>query len=116
MESKICPGLYFAGEILDVDGFTGGFNLQAAWATGHLAGEGVCRSCQQVFMSVYETEPNDQHSNEAWNVYYYYLPESLQQDLLINATLCGAPDNATCNCAMHQLISELDFSQLQRLP
>lgn len=38
MESKICPGLYFAGEILNIDGFTGGFNLQAAWATGHLAG------------------------------------------------------------------------------
>lgn len=38
MESKICPGLYFAGEILNVDGYTGGFNLQAAWATGHLAG------------------------------------------------------------------------------
>lgn len=41
MESKICPGLYFAGEILDVDGFTGGFNLQAAWATGKLAGESI---------------------------------------------------------------------------
>ncbi len=39
MESRLCPGLYFAGEILDVDGFTGGFNLQASWATGHLAGE-----------------------------------------------------------------------------
>lgn len=38
MESKVCPGLFFAGEILDVDGFTGGFNLQASWATGHLAG------------------------------------------------------------------------------
>lgn len=38
MESKICPGLYFAGEIMNVDGFTGGFNLQASWATGHLAG------------------------------------------------------------------------------
>lgn len=38
MQSKICPGLYFAGEILDIDGFTGGFNLQASWATGHLAG------------------------------------------------------------------------------
>lgn len=38
MQSKIVPGLYFAGEILDVDGFTGGFNLQAAWATGYLAG------------------------------------------------------------------------------
>lgn len=39
LESKICPGLYFAGEILDIDGFTGGYNLQAAWATGHRAGE-----------------------------------------------------------------------------
>jgi predicted Rossmann fold flavoprotein len=38
MESRICPGLSFAGEILDIDGFTGGFNLQASWATGHLAG------------------------------------------------------------------------------
>ncbi len=38
MESKICPGLFFAGELLDVDGFTGGFNLQASWATGRLAG------------------------------------------------------------------------------
>lgn len=38
MESRICPGLYFAGEILDVDGFTGGYNLQCAWATGRLAG------------------------------------------------------------------------------
>ncbi len=41
MESKKCPGLYFAGEVLDVDGFTGGFNLQIAWATGHAAGSAV---------------------------------------------------------------------------
>lgn len=39
MQSKITPGLYFAGELLDIDGFTGGFNLQASWATGALAGE-----------------------------------------------------------------------------
>lgn len=39
MESKISPGLFFAGEILNIDGFTGGFNLQASWATGRLAGE-----------------------------------------------------------------------------
>jgi len=38
MESKLCPGLYFAGEIIDCDGYTGGFNLQIAWATGALAG------------------------------------------------------------------------------
>ncbi|MCC7432899.1 NAD(P)/FAD-dependent oxidoreductase [Candidatus Peregrinibacteria bacterium] len=39
MESRLHPGLFFAGEIIDVDGFTGGFNLQASWATGALAGE-----------------------------------------------------------------------------
>lgn len=38
MESKICPGLYFAGEILDIDGVTGGFNFQSAWSTGAAAG------------------------------------------------------------------------------
>lgn len=39
MESKICPGLYFAGEMIDFDGFTGGYNLQAAFSTGFLAGK-----------------------------------------------------------------------------
>ena len=39
MESKLMQGLYFAGELLDVDAYTGGFNLQIAWATGHAAGE-----------------------------------------------------------------------------
>jgi predicted Rossmann fold flavoprotein len=38
MESKICPGLFFAGEVLDVDGPCGGYNLQACWSTGALAG------------------------------------------------------------------------------
>lgn len=38
MQSKLVPGLYFAGEVLDVDGYTGGFNLQIAWATGRCAG------------------------------------------------------------------------------
>ncbi len=38
MESKLVKGLYFAGEVLDVDGVTGGFNLQVAWSTGALAG------------------------------------------------------------------------------
>lgn len=38
MESKLIKGLYFAGEIIDVDGYTGGFNLQCAWSTGYLAG------------------------------------------------------------------------------
>ena len=39
MASKRVPGLFFAGEILDVDAYTGGFNLQMAWSTGHAAGE-----------------------------------------------------------------------------
>ncbi len=38
MESRLCPGLHFAGEILDIDGITGGFNFQSAWTTGYLAG------------------------------------------------------------------------------
>jgi len=38
MESKIIPGIYFAGEILDIRGVTGGFNLQSAWSTGYVAG------------------------------------------------------------------------------
>lgn len=38
MESKLVKGLYFAGEVLDVDALTGGFNLQIAWSTGYLAG------------------------------------------------------------------------------
>ncbi len=42
MQSKISPGLFFAGEILDIDGFTGGFNLQASWAAGRVAGESAC--------------------------------------------------------------------------
>lgn len=41
MESRVCPGLHFAGEILDVDGITGGFNFQAAWTTGYLAGRAM---------------------------------------------------------------------------
>jgi predicted Rossmann fold flavoprotein len=38
MESRKCPGLHFAGEVLDIDGVTGGFNFQNAWTTGYLAG------------------------------------------------------------------------------
>ena len=41
MESRCCRGLYFAGEILDIDGVTGGFNFQSAWTTGWLAGQAL---------------------------------------------------------------------------
>ena len=39
MQSKVCDNLYFAGELLDIDGITGGFNFQAAWTTGFIAGK-----------------------------------------------------------------------------
>jgi len=42
MGSKLVPGLYFAGEVLDLDAYTGGFNLQIAWSTGYVAGNAVC--------------------------------------------------------------------------
>ena len=41
MESKLVKGLYFAGEVLDLDGYTGGFNLQIAWSTGYVAGNSI---------------------------------------------------------------------------
>lgn len=41
MESKVVPGLYFAGEVLDLDAVTGGFNLQIAWSTGYAAGSHI---------------------------------------------------------------------------
>lgn len=45
MQSKKVSGLYFAGEVIDVDGYTGGFNLQAAWSTGYLAGISAAKNC-----------------------------------------------------------------------
>jgi hypothetical protein len=47
MSSKLCKGLYLTGEMLDVDAYTGGFNLQIAWATGRAAGLGAARYCQE---------------------------------------------------------------------
>lgn len=41
MQSRVCPGLFFAGELLDIDGITGGFNFQAAWTTGWIAGKAI---------------------------------------------------------------------------
>jgi hypothetical protein len=43
MESKLAPGLFFAGEVMDIDGDTGGYNLQAAFSTGKLAGDTIYR-------------------------------------------------------------------------
>lgn len=47
MESKLVKGLYFAGELIDVDAYTGGFNLQIAWATGHAAGIAAAESTKK---------------------------------------------------------------------
>ena len=43
MESLICPGLFFSGEILNVDGITGGFNFQHCWTSGWIAGQAVSK-------------------------------------------------------------------------
>lgn len=48
MESKLVPGLYLCGEMLDVDAVTGGFNLQIAWSTGYLAGSSVSSNQREV--------------------------------------------------------------------
>ena len=45
MQSLLCPGLFFAGELLDVDGKCGGYNLQWAWSSGHLAGTSAAQYC-----------------------------------------------------------------------
>ena len=47
MESKTVKGLYFAGEVIDTDAYTGGFNLQIAWATGRAAGQAAAKNEDQ---------------------------------------------------------------------
>ena len=44
MQSKLCEGLFFAGEVIDVDGPCGGYNLQIAWSTGTLAGKNASKA------------------------------------------------------------------------
>ena len=44
LESKSCPGLFFAGEVLDIDAITGGFNLQAAWSTGYVCAQSIAKN------------------------------------------------------------------------
>ncbi len=48
LESKISPGLFFAGEVLNVDGVTGGFNLQAAWCTGRTVGKSLIERLESI--------------------------------------------------------------------
>jgi len=49
MESKLIPGLYFIGEVLDIDGDTGGYNLQAAFSTAYLASQSINLKNGQVY-------------------------------------------------------------------
>jgi len=51
MESKLHAGLYFAGEVMDIDGITGGFNFQNAWTTGHHAGTSIATNLQTSYES-----------------------------------------------------------------
>ncbi len=55
MQSKKYPGLYFAGEVLDIDGITGGFNFQAAWTTGFIAGKNAAQNYQLTLHTHTET-------------------------------------------------------------
>jgi predicted flavoprotein YhiN len=41
LESKLVPGVYFCGEVMDIDGFCGGFNLQNCWSTGYIATQSI---------------------------------------------------------------------------
>ena len=59
MASKRVDGLYFAGEVLDVDAYTGGFNLQIAWATGYLAGLSAIYRTIGVYMYRHDIQPTD---------------------------------------------------------
>ena len=52
MESRLLPGLYFAGEVLDVDGLTGGFNFQNAWTTGWIAGSAMAQKIKAPSASI----------------------------------------------------------------
>jgi predicted Rossmann fold flavoprotein len=47
MQSRVCPGLYLAGEVLDIDGLTGGFNFQSAWTTAWIAGQAIAKAWAQ---------------------------------------------------------------------
>ena len=55
MESRILPNLYFAGEVLDIDGDTGGYNLQAAFSTGFLAAQNIIKNLKEIqeFIVIY---------------------------------------------------------------
>ncbi|MBQ9927669.1 MAG: aminoacetone oxidase family FAD-binding enzyme [Lachnospiraceae bacterium] len=60
MESAICPGLYFAGELIDVDGKCGGYNLQWAWTSGYIAGRNAAGNSTKEL--IYQAEEEEQNA------------------------------------------------------
>lgn len=59
MESRTVPGLFFAGEVVDIDGVTGGYNFQSAWTTGWVAGNAIGAKATQEAISSRETNEED---------------------------------------------------------
>lgn len=59
MESRVCPGLYLAGELLDMDGITGGFNFQACWTTGWIAGRAMASGTRRPHHAPDEVAPGE---------------------------------------------------------
>ena len=57
MQSKVTPGLFMCGEVLDVDGVTGGFNFMGCWSSGHVAGEGAAEFCLDDQMKMSSGKP-----------------------------------------------------------
>lgn len=105
--ARHCPYCYAPDAVSQLARFSLPARQQFTDRSAHLQ---QCQQCQQLFMSIFEEQTND-----AWNAYHYYLPQPLQHDLLISATLCGTPTLPTCHCPIHTLITEIDFSQLQTL-
>ena len=69
MESKLIRGVYFAGEVLDLDALTGGFNLQIAWSTGYLAGKNAATKSPEVELTVQNKTPKkDEEKKMSYNI------------------------------------------------
>ncbi len=80
-----------------------------------------CSTCRQIYLCVAEevvappTAKINNNQSKEWDVYNYYLPEDLQQETLISATLCLNPRAHNCDCPMHSLINEINFFELEWL-
>ncbi len=73
MESKSIPNLYFAGEVLDIDGDTGGYNLQAAFSTGFLAGQGIRKKRERVISGDFIVQIYGISGNRSATIFWVYF-------------------------------------------